>query len=1072
MALTVAQLVARLTADTSGFYRGMALANSSMIRTGGIITRVAAGAGLAVAGMGILSLRAAGNFQQSMNILQAVSGATKEEFKGLHDEAIALGRDMNLPNVSAQDAADSMTELSKAGLSVKDVMSATRGTLEFGVAANIAFADSANIVARSLTAFGLSGKSATTVADLFTAAANKSTASATDIALGFQMASAQFKAGDQSIQGLTTSLTLMANAGIVGSDAGTSLKTMMNRLMAPTKKSKDLMADLGFKVYDAAGNMKSMPNLIGDLSKSLQGMTKEQKNAALYTIFGSDAIRAARVQLAAGEQGWRKMEKAITKGGEAHKFAEAQTKGFNGAVQALFSAVDTLAIELGEYMLPAAEKVTRAMTNFVNSIDPDKIAAFFAPIAKGVEFIYKLIAGSQILQGALIAVAGAFAAWFIIDGIMGLVTGLTAAIEAMGAAMLANPVVLIAAALVGLGLAMYFAYQKSEAFRAVVDNTFSWLKENVLPTIMEIVNGIRNNWGQIVEDAKTIGNLIVLWWNNTWGRVFNTVVDNWRKIAAVITAVLSNILIQIRGTLKTIQGVIDLVMGIISGDWGRAWKGIKEIVDGTLGTIFALIKNTLTRLVPAVLSLALAIGVAILKGIGMGLLNLASYLLGKIKSGVSSAITSVAGMVGGWASAIGHAIVDGILGGITSLPSRLGKAIAGAAHAGLSWARGHVGSTAEEAAANIVGKPLGQGIITGFLLGSADLPKKISDKVRESLEAGKKVVDSYAEKYKAAFDDMANEALIVFDRMTDQFKTAGEKALAAFDLRKAREEARKVMQGLVEDVRAARQTLDEIVAQGPPVLERKEGETDEEFYQRQIDALNEYNTKKEEALKAYNDAEAAREEEVQKRKDEKQRAALEARATKERENYEERRRLQRKALTNELDQLEEFLLQHPKMHDQTQRMIIKLLNSYGIQYRQAGRNTGMAFGKGLEDSMGEVKQRAQDLADAVAAILQTNSPTKEGPMSTLDHWWDSFAATLTRGLDTNPVRRAALAVAGAVQPAVGGGFALGQSGTSATGPITNVTYNVQGSLIREQDLNDRIREAVNVEYRRGRTVST
>src|SRR3990167_8282437 len=152
MSLTVAQLVARLTADTSGFYRAMAIANSSMLRTGGIISRVSAGAGLAVLGMGIISLRAAGNFQQSLNLLQAVSGATTKQLGDLRGEAIALGKDFKLPNVSAKDAALAMVELSKGGLSVTRTLRATRGALQLGLAANMDFAQSAQLVARALKA--------------------------------------------------------------------------------------------------------------------------------------------------------------------------------------------------------------------------------------------------------------------------------------------------------------------------------------------------------------------------------------------------------------------------------------------------------------------------------------------------------------------------------------------------------------------------------------------------------------------------------------------------------------------------------------------------------------------------------------------------------------------------------------------------------------------------------------------------------------------------------------------------------------------------------------------------------
>lgn len=1074
MALTVAQLVARLTADTSGFYRGMALANSSMIRTGGVIGRVAAGAGLAVAGMGILSLRSAGNFQESMNILQAVSGATEGQFKALHDEAIALGRDMKLPNVSAKDAAEAMQELSKAGLSVKDIMGATRGALQLGIATNTGFADSAAIVARSLTAFNLKGDQATRVADLFTAAANKSTASAQDIALGFQMASAQFAAGDQTIQGLSTSLAIMANASITGSDAGTSLKTMMNRLMAPTAKASKEMERLGFSAYDASGNFKSMPDIIGDLDASLVGMSKAQRNATLYTIFGSDAIRAARVQLAAGEKGWRKMEERITKGGEAQAFAEARTKGFNGAVQALFSQVETLAIELGEHMLPAAEDITRAMARFVAAIDPDKVAAFFGAIAGGVKWVIELVRGSDLLQYALVALAGALTGMFVMTKIIGMIQAMKIAMLALNATMLANPFVLAAAAIVALGAAFFLAYQKSEQFRAIVDAVFSWIRDNVVPIVMQVVQAIRTHWGSAVEFIKTALNTLRTIWEQTWGRILSFVIQNWDKISAVIRAVMALVLNNIKHTLGIIQGIFDVIMGVISGDWGRAWDGIKKIASNAIQLVFNIVKITLTRLVPAVLSLALAAGKAILTGIGNGIANLASWLWEKLQSGISSAISSVAGWVGGAAAAIGRAIVDGVLSGITGLAQRLGNAIGNAAKGALGIAKGALGiGSPSRLAASEVGEPIGQGIIVGFLTGANDLPAKISEKLKAALEAGKKVVEEYQNKFKEAWSEMASDALDAFDRITETFRTAGERALAAFDLRQARLEAQKEMQELVKAVTDAQLALQMHAAGGVPQLTREEGETDEAFNARQAEANARFQEEQNALLKTYNDAQIALEEERHQRKIEKQRLSLEQQAEKERANYEQRRGIQRRHLERELEQLMEYLLKHPQEHRKTQNKIIALLHSYGVSYRDAGSVVGENFAQGLLDSMPAVVDAANQMAGRVSRILRTASPTKEGPMSDLDRWWDSFGTTLVSGLDKSPIERAALAIAGAMRPSAGGGYALGATNASlaGAGAVTYVTYYVEGSLIREQELNDRIREGVNTEFRRGRTIS-
>lgn len=456
MALTVAQLTARLTADTSNFYKSMSIADAAFLRTGSIASRVGAGVGIAVAAIGLMSLKAAGDFEQSMNILGAVSGATTGQMKKMQTQAIALGQDMKLPNVSAKDAADAMTELSKAGLSVKDIMGATRGVLQLGISANIDFATSATITARALNAFHLNGREAVRVADLLTATANKTTADVNDLALGVQMASAQFHAGRQPIQNLTTALGLMANAGIAGSDAGTSLKTMMNRLMAPTDKASAEMKKLGINVYDTHGRMKEMPAIIQTFTQGLKGQSEAARNAALYTIFGSDAIRAARVLLAAGTEGWNSLQQATTRGGEAQAFAEARTKGFNGAVQGVISQVETLAVQLGQALLPAATSAAQGLANFLSKIDVGKITAFFGFLADGVRILYAFATANGQATPMLVGIGVALAALnFVILPVINGVRTLTAAVIAFTESLAINPVTAWAVAIGAIAGILY-----------------------------------------------------------------------------------------------------------------------------------------------------------------------------------------------------------------------------------------------------------------------------------------------------------------------------------------------------------------------------------------------------------------------------------------------------------------------------------------------------------------------------------------------------------------------------------------------------------------------------------------
>ena len=407
MPLTVAQLVARLSADTSGFYKSMAVANASMVRTGSVASRVFAGAGIAVAAFGFLALKSAGNYQQSMNILEAVSGASAEQMKKLDEQAIRLGNDFKLPNVSAKGAADAMTALAKGGLSVNDIMGSVRGTLQLGLAANMDFSDSAVIVARTLKAFELPGNNAIKIANLLAAGANKSTAEITDLAGGMRNASAQFSGAGWSVDDLVVSLSMLVDKGFSGELAGTALKTMLIRLENPTKKAAAEMKALGVNIADAQGNIRPLPVIIGQFQKGLAGLNPLQKQQALNTIFGNRANGAMLKLVQAGTKGYQGYTKSIVGTNAAVKLTVARTKGFNGACQALMSAVETLAIELGKGMLPAAEALVRVFANLVEKVPVGAIKAFFGAISAGVSFLYDLVNGSVILQSILVGLGTA-----------------------------------------------------------------------------------------------------------------------------------------------------------------------------------------------------------------------------------------------------------------------------------------------------------------------------------------------------------------------------------------------------------------------------------------------------------------------------------------------------------------------------------------------------------------------------------------------------------------------------------------------------------------------------------------
>ncbi len=377
MAGEVGSIFVRVSAQTGDFDRGMAKVHGALSATSSKfagVTRAAKLLGLGVAAVGVASLRAAGSFEQSLNTFQAVSKATGQEMDAVSKLAKKLGADLKLPATSAKDAAEAMTELAKGGLSVDDAMSAARATLQLAAAAETDVATASETVADALNAFGLEGKDATRVVDLLASAANATTGDIDDFSDALQMSSAVANQLGVPIEDLVTMLGQMANAGVKGSDAGTSLKQMLLSLAAPTEKSAKLMKELGISIFDAQGKFVGTRSIIDQFNTVLSGMTEQQQAATLATIFGSDAVRAAGIIFGEAAPQFDALKGKMEEQGAAAALAEAKMKGFKGGIEGFKSALETLGISIGETLLPAATAIVGKLSEVANWMNQNKTA--------------------------------------------------------------------------------------------------------------------------------------------------------------------------------------------------------------------------------------------------------------------------------------------------------------------------------------------------------------------------------------------------------------------------------------------------------------------------------------------------------------------------------------------------------------------------------------------------------------------------------------------------------------------------------------------------------------------------
>ncbi len=327
-----------------------------------------AAAGLFLFGKAAIgAVKSAATLEQELNVFQQVSGATAAQMQQVREQARALGADIRLPAVSSADAAQTMTELAKAGLSVDDVLKGTKGTLELATAANIDFATSSELAANALNAFQLPGTDATKVADLLAGAANAAQGDISDFGIGLAQSAAVAHQAGISLSETVTFLTELAKAGIQGSDAGTSLRVALLRLIAPTNQARKIFHELGIELTDANGNVRT--DVFEQLRVSMERVEPATRNAALATIFGTDAVRAAAIFVRDGAKGHEQLAQQVGRSGQAAETAAARTKGLAGQVGALSSNVQTLGTDLGTTTLPLLSGLVFGLNETVTAAD-------------------------------------------------------------------------------------------------------------------------------------------------------------------------------------------------------------------------------------------------------------------------------------------------------------------------------------------------------------------------------------------------------------------------------------------------------------------------------------------------------------------------------------------------------------------------------------------------------------------------------------------------------------------------------------------------------------------------------
>ncbi|GAA0857708.1 hypothetical protein GCM10008916_12510 [Clostridium nitritogenes] len=306
-------------------------------------------------GVAVAAAHVGMEFESKMSRVKAISGATGEEFKKLEEQALQLGQ---ATAFSASECAEGMENLASAGFSTNEIMDAMPGLLDLAASSGEDLATSSDIAASTLRGFGIEASKTSHVADILAKNAAATNAAVGDTGEAMKYIAPNARAAGLGLEEVTAAIGELANAGIKGSQAGTTLRSALVRLAKPSDPAATAMERIGFTAFDSSGKMKSLATIMGELNEKTKNLTDEQKQNTIATIFGTEALSGMTVLMQGGKQGLDELTSEFKNcDGAANEMARTMQDNTKASIEQAFGALETAGIKALKAAAPAIKEV-------------------------------------------------------------------------------------------------------------------------------------------------------------------------------------------------------------------------------------------------------------------------------------------------------------------------------------------------------------------------------------------------------------------------------------------------------------------------------------------------------------------------------------------------------------------------------------------------------------------------------------------------------------------------------------------------------------------------------------------
>lgn len=599
MAVDVGRAYGYLELDISGFSGNLKQANAEFnsavkgMQDGANTTSKNIGSTLSRVGTGMtigltLPLVAAGkqmwttasDFEAAMSQVGAITGATGSDFDALRDKAVQLGKDTVF---SSSEVADAMVEMGKAGWDSQQIIAGMEGVLDAASASGENLSTVSTIMADAMTTFGINAEDATHVADVLTETANAGTISISDLGESFKYIGPVAAAADFSFEDVNTALLAMSKSGIKASQAGTSLRGLFVNLVKPTDAMKSAMDELGIEITNSDGTFKSLDDILGQLRSSMSGMTDEQKAYYSSILAGKTGLSGLMALLNMSQDEYDDLAASIDNcGGVADETASVMQDNLKNDVEQLTGSLEAMAITLMKNLEPFLRKVVHALEDAVNwftELDPTiqtaavVVLALVAALGPLLTIIGGVLSGAQQLNMAFGTVVKAFQALANIPSLLG---GIGSAASSAFTA-ITSPIGIAVAAIAALVGAFVYLWNTSEDFRNNITNTFN----RVVEAVSGFVSGVGDRLAEVGITFESVTQAIMAVWDAFC-----------QFLAPIFEGAFTHIAIVLETIFGVITGLLDVFIGLFTGDWDQFWQGILEI----FGAIWNGIVNNLMNI--------------------------------------------------------------------------------------------------------------------------------------------------------------------------------------------------------------------------------------------------------------------------------------------------------------------------------------------------------------------------------------------------------------------------------------------------------------------------------------------